>query len=250
MREIMEESGAVALVAGAGGGIGAAVVEALLGDPGISAVYAASRREAPPERLAGREQLHWQCCDNSPGAIKDIIDLATAGERPLARVVICNGMLHSDRCAPEKALEQIDPDCLQEVFAANAVVPMLWLQGTARILTRRQRCVIAVLSARVGSITDNRLGGWYSYRSSKAALNMLLRSAAIELARRAPGTKLLAFHPGTTDTPLSRPFQSSVPEGKLFSPAFVAGRLLGIMQELPPDGELAYLDWKGEPIDW
>ena len=250
MRDRMEGSGDVALVAGASGGIGTAAVEALLDDPGISAVYAASRRENPPARLAGEARLHWQQCDNSPAAVKKAVDLATQGGQSLARMVICNGMLHSDRCRPEKALEQIDPACLQEVFAANAVVPVLWLQAAARTLTRRQRCVIAVLSARVGSITDNRLGGWYSYRSSKAALNMLLRSAAIELARRAPASKLIAFHPGTTDTPLSRPFQSSVPEGKLFSPEFVAGRLLAIMQEARPDGELAYLDWEGKTIDW
>jgi NAD(P)-dependent dehydrogenase (short-subunit alcohol dehydrogenase family) len=246
----MKESEDVALVAGAGGGIGSAVVEALLEDPGVAAVYAASRSEAPPAELAGRTRLHWQCCDNSPAAIKDVVDLATQGQRPLARVVICNGILHNGRCGPEKALGQIDPECLQEVFAANAVVPMLWLQGVARTLSRNKRCVIAVLSARVGSITDNRLGGWYSYRSSKAALNMLLRSAAVELARRAPQSKLVAFHPGTTDTALSRPFQSSVPEGKLFSPDFVSGRLLSIMREIRADGELAYLDWDGKSIDW
>jgi len=246
----MDQSGSVALVAGAGGGIGAAVVAALLADPGVAAVYAASRGEAPPARLAGRARLHWQCCDNSPAAIRKLVELATQGGRPLARVVICNGMLHNERCAPEKALEQVDPGCLQEIFAANTVVPMLWLQGVARSLSRRQPCVVAVLRARVGSINDNRLGGWYSYRSSKAALNMLLRTAAIELARRAPGTKLVAFHPGTTDTPLSKPFQSSVPEGKLFSPDFVADCLLGIMGDVEPDGEVAYLDWEGKSIDW
>ncbi len=250
MRDRMKDSGSVALVAGASGGIGTAVVEALLSDPGVSAVYAASRREEPPARLAGKARLHWQLCDNSPAAVKQVVDLATQGEQSLARVVICNGILHSSRCRPEKALEQIDPACLQEVFTANAVTPVLWLQAVARTLTRRQRCVIAVLSARVGSITDNRLGGWYSYRSSKAALNMLLKSAAIELARRAPASKLVAFHPGTTDTPLSRPFQSSVPEGTLFSPDFVAGRLLAILHEVQPDGELAYLDWAGKTIDW
>jgi NAD(P)-dependent dehydrogenase (short-subunit alcohol dehydrogenase family) len=132
----------------------------------------------------------------------------------------------------------------------NALLPMLWLQALARGLGRKQDCVIAALSARVGSIGDNRLGGWYSYRASKAALNMLLQTAAVELARRAPATKLIAFHPGTTDTPLSRPFQSGVPAARLFTPDFVAEKLLAIMDQTTADGTLSYLDWDGQTITW
>jgi len=111
-------------------------------------------------------------------------------------------------------------------------------------------CVVAVLSARVGSITDNQLGGWYSYRASKAALNMVLKSAAVEYRRRLPRVKLLAFHPGTTDTALSRPFQRGVAPEKLFSPEFVARRLAQLLDQLQPDGELSYLAWDGSSIEW
>ena len=109
----------------------------------------------------------------------------------------------------------------------------------------REPCTLAVLSARVGSIGDNRAGGWYGYRASKAALNMLLKCAAIELARRAPGVKLLAFHPGTVDTPLSRPVHANVP-----APELVADHLVQLMNRLQPDGELSFLDWQGKPIEW
>jgi NAD(P)-dependent dehydrogenase (short-subunit alcohol dehydrogenase family) len=118
------------------------------------------------------------------------------------------------------------------------------------LLKQARGCKVTIFSARVGSIGDNHLGGWYSYRASKAALNMLLKSTAIEYARRAPSVKLLAFHPGTTDTPLSRPFSKQVPEHKLFQPGFVAEQLFKILEQLEPDGELSFLDWQGQRVDW
>ena len=107
-----------------------------------------------------------------------------------------------------------------------------------------------MLSARVGSIGDNHLGGWYAYRASKAALNMLLKTAAIEYSRRSANVKLLSFHPGTTDTPLSKPFQSSVAADKLFTPDFVAAQLIALMTAADIDGQLAFIDWNGQSIDW
>jgi NAD(P)-dependent dehydrogenase (short-subunit alcohol dehydrogenase family) len=130
------------------------------------------------------------------------------------------------------------------------VVPSLWLAALSQSLTRGSSCKIAALSARVGSISDNRLGGWYSYRASKAALNMVMKSAAIEYSRRLPGVKIVAFHPGTTDTALSRPFQRGVPEGKLFAPDFVAQRLASLLDSIEVDGELSFLDWDGKKIEW
>lgn len=121
------------------------------------------------------------------------------------------------------------------------------------LLTHKTQCTITALSARVGSINDNELGGWYTYRASKAALNMLFKTAAIELARRAKNTKLILFHPGTTDTELSKPFQKNVPAGKLFTPEFVAGQLFELTNNNPDlklNGEPAYLDWQGSTIPW
>jgi NAD(P)-dependent dehydrogenase (short-subunit alcohol dehydrogenase family) len=109
---------------------------------------------------------------------------------------------------------------------------------------------VTVFSARVGSISDNHLGGWYSYRTSKAALNMLLKTVSIEFSRRAKNIKIISFHPGTTDTLLSKPFQKNVPEGKLFTCEFVANQLISIVSDTAIDGELSYVDWQGRNIDW
>jgi len=116
------------------------------------------------------------------------------------------------------------------------------------LLSKQTACRVTVFSARVGSVSDNRLGGWYGYRASKAALNMMLKTASVELKRRAKGVKLVSFHPGTTDTSLSKPFQKNVPEGKLFTPDFVAQQLLSLESRLVLDGELSYLDWQGQEI--
>jgi NAD(P)-dependent dehydrogenase (short-subunit alcohol dehydrogenase family) len=179
-----------------------------------------------------------------------IEDCVAALPQPPGRVVICCGTLHGDGYTPEKSLARLQPAVMQQLYQVNAVLPMLWLSALEPLLRRADAAVVAVLSARVGSIADNRLGGWYSYRASKAALNMLLRTAAVEFARRAPRVKLLAFHPGTTDTPLSAPFQARVPEHQLFAPGFVASRLCGLMDAARPDGELGFVDWDGQPVPW
>ncbi|MEQ9462229.1 MAG: SDR family NAD(P)-dependent oxidoreductase [Haliea sp.] len=239
-----------ALVICASGGIGTAVAQRLLADSRYDTVFCVSRAATPPAALDTAAQLRWLPCGGSAG------DIALAREElgdavgQLARVVICSGILHQGDRGPEKSLEQLDADWMQTLFYANSITPMLWLQALAKGLGRKQDCVIAALSARVGSIGDNRLGGWYGYRASKSALNMLLQTAAVELARRAPATKLIAFHPGTTDTALSRPFQGNVPAGKLFTPDFVADRLLAIMDAARPDAALSYLDWDNKTIPW
>jgi NAD(P)-dependent dehydrogenase (short-subunit alcohol dehydrogenase family) len=127
---------------------------------------------------------------------------------------------------------------------------MLWLAAFTTAIKNADELRIAVFSARVGSLTDNGLGGWCSYRASKAALNMSLKCAAIEYARLNKNAKLIAFHPGTTDTAMSKPFQKGVPEGKLFEPSFVAHRLITLLDAIASDGELSYIDWDGKTIPW
>ena len=174
--------------------------------------------------------------------------IAELAPRP-HRVVICNGILHQGEIQPEKRLEAINLDAMTRLYQTNALLPLRWISQLLPLFGR-EPCTLAVLSARVGSIGDNRAGGWYGYRASKAALNMLLKCAAIELARRATGVKLLAFHPGTVDTQLSRPFHANVPAGNVQSPELVADHLINLMNRLQPDGELSFLDWQGKPIEW
>lgn len=169
---------------------------------------------------------------------------------PISQVYMCHGVLHNERCIPEKRLENFSADAFTEILTANTITPMLWLKHLTPILTGKSECKVVVFTARVGSISDNRLGGWYSYRASKAAMNMLLKSAAIELRRRAKNIKLISFHPGTTDTPLSKPFQKNVPAGKLFTSEFVANQLISIVDNTPINGEASYVDWQGKDIPW
>ncbi|OKY27860.1 MULTISPECIES: SDR family NAD(P)-dependent oxidoreductase [Thalassotalea] len=176
--------------------------------------------------------------------------VATLGNYAIKRIFICHGFLHNDQYTPEKRLEDFSSESFAQVSLVNTITPMLWLKHLTVILSGNIDCKIVFFSARVGSIGDNKRGGWYSYRSAKAALNMLLKSAAIELKRRAKNIKIIAFHPGTTDSPLSKPFQKNVPKGKLFTSMFVAQQLLTIIDDLAIDGELSYLDWQGETIIW
>ncbi|WP_137222845.1 SDR family NAD(P)-dependent oxidoreductase [Shewanella sp. MEBiC00475] len=213
---------------------------------------------------------HHISCDYQQASISTCIAEMSSMVGTITKIIICNGILHSKttnkptdnentgttHLMPEKRIEDINSDALQQLFYANSIVPMLWLSALTELLLQQPnkidnlKCVISILSARVGSISDNRLGGWYGYRASKAALNMLIKTTAVEYARRLKRVKLIAFHPGTTDTPLSKPFQANVPAGKLFTPEFVASQLYNIMSNIEPNGEASYLDWQGKEISW
>ena len=167
-----------------------------------------------------------------------------------SKVCICHGILHDEHMFPEKRMEDISVDMMQTIFHANTIVPSLWLKLLRNTLTGANACKVACFSARVGSTGDNRLGGWYSYRASKAALNSLMKTFSIEYARRAKNIKLIAFHPGTVNSAMSKPFHATVPEGKLFEPDYVAGCLSEVMDETTVDGQLSYVDYSGKPIPW
>ena len=237
-----------ALVIGAGGGIGHALLQQWQLDPGIDKLIAVSR-QARPASLANTG-IKWIQTDYSDSSIAGICTQLKQDGAHITRVCICNGMLHSDSAWPEKRIEELNAAAMHEVFQVNAVLPMLWIKMLLPVLKGRQTCVVAVFSARIGSISDNRLGGWYSYRSTKAALNMLLKTAAIEYARRARNVKLLAFHPGTTNTALSQPFHASVDVNEVFDPQSVADRLINIMNHQQADGALAFLDRDDRPVAW
>ncbi|CAM4193416.1 SDR family NAD(P)-dependent oxidoreductase [Pseudoalteromonas byunsanensis] len=189
-------------------------------------------------------------CDNSPWEIARITNELASFIAQAQSITIFNGQLHDANFKPEKRLEDIQSEYLQWLFKVNTITPLLWLKGVGVHLNHHSKCVLTCLSARVASIDDNQLGGWYGYRASKAALNMAVKTVAIELARRAKHCKCVLFHPGTTDTPLSEPFQSNVPEDKLFDPEFVAKQLSNLITQRIADGQIDYIDWQGKTINW
>lgn len=232
-------------VIGAGGGIGSAVVRALANDPAVAALHAFARSGTVTDGGAV-----------TSGSI-DILDedsianaAASIGGDPLHLVFVATGLLHDADAgiAPEKSWRSIDPAAMNTVFAVNATGPALVAKHFLPLLARDRKAGFAAISARVGSISDNGLGGWTSYRASKAALNQIIKTCAIELARRNPSALCVGLHPGTVDTGLSEPFQRGVPSEKLFTPDFSAGAMLGVLNDLGPDQTGKLFAWDGKPI--
>lgn len=238
------------LIIGANSGIAKAIACQLMVDQQVMITLIS--RELPAYVDRQHENVNAiQVPDYSANSIEHAVSQITpTRELPISNVFVCLGVLHAEQIQPEKQLKDLNAESFEYVMKANTLTPMLWVSGLLPILKGKDVCKLVVLSARVGSITDNRLGGWYSYRASKSALNMMLKSAAIELSRKAKNIKIIAFHPGTTDTPLSEPFQKNVPKEKLFTPRFVAKRLIEVLNSMPIDGKAAFIDWQGEGIDW
>ncbi|GEK46350.1 SDR family NAD(P)-dependent oxidoreductase [Bisbaumannia pacifica] len=239
--------GFTALVTGASGAIGGAVIRALLADSRPARVIAVSRRPAPHTLADAR--LTWVEAEVASEAGRRAIAEAL-GDMPLHLWFNAIGILHEGETFPEKRLEELDEAALQHLYRVNAITPALLLKTLHPHLKGDHPAIVASLSARVGSIADNRLGGWYGYRASKAAHNMLMRTAAVELKRLNAQSCVLCLHPGTTDSALSRPFQARVPEGKLFTPDFVAERLLEVIGQRRAEESGSFWDWAGEPIPW
>lgn len=201
-------------------------------------------------RLSAHHDVQWLQSNYTDSSIGALCEGFLSQQISFNYVFICNGVLHGDNYQPEKKLADLDEQEFHTLMHINALVPLLWLKHLQPVLRGASRCIITVFSARVGSIADNQLGGWYSYRMAKAALNMGIKSAAVEYRRNAKTTRLLAFHPGTTDTPLSQPFQKNVHPEKLFSPDFVAERVLEIVESMTCPGEVQFLDWAGASVPW
>lgn len=232
----------VALI-GAGGGIGSAMLEHLLGDPSVGLVHGFARR--PLEK--SHDKLVSGFID-----LEDETSIRLAAEKvgaPLHLIIVATGLLHDGDYQPEKALKEITSSRLQRAFAVNATGPALVGKHFLPLVPREGKAVFAALSARVGSISGNEVGGWYGYRASKAALNMVLKNMAIEARRRYPALIITGLQPGTVDTPLSKPFQSGVRRDTLFTPSFAAGKLLQVIDQLEPKDSGALFDWAGERFD-
>ena len=231
-------------VFGASGGIGRALVEELGTRPGVAKIHAFSRE------LTAFDSTSVAAAAVDVHSESSLADAAANVDAPLDLVIVAIGTLHADTYSPERRIAEITADAMLEVYRINTVAPALIAKHFLPLLDRERRTVFAALSARVGSISDNRLGGWTSYRASKAALNMTLRTFAIEHGRRRRNSVVAGLHPGTVDTDLSKPFSDNVPDGKLFSPAQSAGYVLTVIDGLEPEDSGGIFAWDGQRIDY
>lgn len=214
-----------AVVIGASGGIGAALVAQLALRDDIGSIIQTSRSG----ELPGRAKCTAMALDLLDEA--SIAAVACQCDAPRL-IIVATGLLHGDGIAPEKSWRALSADTMARSYAINTIGPALVAKHFLPLMPRDGKAVFALLSARVGSISDNRTGGWHSYRASKAALNQLIRTFSIELAVKSKEALCVGLHPGTVATPLSAPFQRNVPDGKLFTPAQSAAHLLNVIDGL------------------
>jgi NAD(P)-dependent dehydrogenase (short-subunit alcohol dehydrogenase family) len=246
-----------ALVTGASRGIGLEFVRQLLGETRFARVFAACRQPTQATALsrlaAGEPRLRIVALDVADEAQVEAAARQVAAETDRLHLIVNAAGVLQDAAtgmAPEKRLADVRANALAASFAVNAFGPLLVAKHFERLLAHRERAVFASISARVGSIGDNRLGGWYAYRGAKAAQNMFTKTLSVEWARSRRNVICVALHPGTTDTDLSRPFQANVPPEKLFSVERTVRQLLEVVGRLTPADTGRFLAWDGREIPW
>lgn len=252
---VFESESVNVLVVGANQGIGLGFVQNLLRDDRIGRVCVTHRNLASAELTTLRGQYPHRL---------DLISMDITDEAQIAQgiaqiqrqidklhlVLYCVGFLHEGNIQPEKSLQQIRAEYLLRYFQVNSIGAVLLAKHVLPLLKHGDRSVFASISAKVGSIGDNHLGGWYGYRASKAALNMFMRTTAIEYSRKSPQTLVVMLHPGTTDTRLSQPFQRSVLPDKLFPVEQSVTQLLAVIEALRPDDSGQFFSWDGSRLPW
>ncbi len=226
--------GGAAVVIGCSGGIGAALVGRLSGEAKFASVTGFSRSGALPVDITSEASI--------------AAAVASLGDIEVRVVIDATGFLHGDGFSPEKTFRDLSVEHLTKAFAVNAIGPALLMKHFLPVLPRSGRAVFATLSARVGSISDNHIGGWYGYRAAKAALNQLVHTAAIELRRTRPEAVCVALHPGTVATKLSAPFAKTGLDVR--EPALAAAGLLRVIAGLGPPQSGGFFDYRGEAIGW
>ncbi|MHC5726038.1 MAG: SDR family NAD(P)-dependent oxidoreductase [Nostoc sp.] len=245
-----------ALIVGASQGIGLGFVKKLLQDDRIAKVYATSRQPESASDLIALAGEHSERLIYLKMDITDELQIVEAVQKISAQVdklhlvVNCVGLLHEDTLQPEKSLRQINSENLLRYFQINSIGAVLLTKHLLPLFRHGEHSVFATISAKLGSIGDNQLGGWYGYRASKAALNMLMRTTAIEYKRSCPKALIVTLHPGTTDTRLSRPFQRNVPAEQLFSVERTVIQLLAVIEQLQEGDSGQFFSWNGSRLPW
>jgi NAD(P)-dependent dehydrogenase (short-subunit alcohol dehydrogenase family) len=243
------------LIAGISGAIGHALAEHYLGGNGELQIIGLCRDPATVNfdpAVADRVQLiPWDAASSAdPGEIASEVEQVLAPDKGLDLVIYAAGFLHGPGIQPEKRLDDLNAEALAHAFAVNATGFAILVRAIAPWLRHRRFKIVAAVSAKVGSITDNGFGGWYAYRSSKAALNMLVRNLAIELPRKCRPLACVAIHPGTTMSPLSEPFSRSLAQLKVHQPDATAKNIASVFEGLTEGSNGRFLSWDGSQIPW
>ena len=232
------------IIVGSTGGIGKALVDALASSKQVTQIYALSRQG---QSYASPKVANLTFDFTNESSIEAAAEvLRETG--PFDLCIIATGLLQGKGITPEKNMRAMSLEAFQQSFMINTFGPAVTAKYFLPLMRRDNKAVFAALSARVGSISDNRMGGWYAYRASKAALNMIIKTLSIELGRRFKETIIIGLHPGTVDTDLSKPFQRNVAEGKLFTPEYSASKLLAVIDQVTPDDTGLLFAWDGKPI--
>jgi NAD(P)-dependent dehydrogenase (short-subunit alcohol dehydrogenase family) len=240
-----------AAIFGASGGIGNAFIEQLIRTEHVQHVHGFSR--------SGSALTHGKYSEHilditDENAIEQAAKTIKEQGQQLNLIIIATGLLHREETSehtalqPEKSMRALNSDNMQDIFLSNTIAPTLVMKNFLSLIPRDEPSLCSALSARVGSISDNEMGGWHSYRASKAALNMMIKNIAIETGRRHKKTCIIGLHPGTVNTGLSKPFQGNVPDGKLFTAEQSAAYLLDVIAQRSPEDSGKCFDWKGDEI--
>ena len=233
-------------VIGANGGIGRALVTEIQKQPCVDKIFCCSREQGEIDVNKTTFIKLNVADDNSIASAADEIKSKT---NKIDVIIVATGILHEgDALRPEKSWRSLNTENLIKIFQINTIGPAIIAKHFIEFLPTDRKCIFAALSARVGSIEDNHIGGWYGYRSSKAALNMMIKSLSIELSRKNSQAIAVTLHPGTVDTSLSKPFQSAVPNNKLFTPSISASHILKVIDRLQPIASGGLFAWDGERI--
>lgn len=258
MSVINNSNNANTLIVGANRGIGIGFVRKLLESKeyGSTKIYATYReRNSASELIALAEEypdklicLSMDVTDEQQ--IAEGIKFISESTNKLHLVINCVGLLHEGTLQPEKSLRQLNSENLLRYFQVNSISSALLAKHLLPLFRHDSQSIFACISAKIGSIGDNKLGGWYGYRASKAALNMFMRTVAIEYGRKSPNTLVVTLHPGTTDTRLSQPFQRNVPPEKLFSVERTVSQLLSVINNLDKEDSGLFFSWDGSRLPW
>ena len=232
------------IIIGSTGGIGSAFINTLAATDQVEQIYSLSRQgqSHPSPKVAN---LTFDFTNESS------IEAAAEALRetgPFDLCIIATGLLQGEGITPEKNMRAMSLEYFQKSFIINTFGPAVTAKYFLPLMRRDNKAVFAALSARVGSISDNRIGGWYAYRASKAALNMIIKTLSIEFGRRFKETVIIGLHPGTVDTDLSKPFQRNLAEGKLFTPEYSVSKLLAVIDQVTPKDSGSLFAWDGKPV--